>query len=162
MERTARPVQMTKIPKGENTDDKSVRWMYANFTNRFIFAKVLENNPDITIRLLKRFLPEIEIESFRIETEKHLETSGPGKFNVLDVKVTVKGGEVILIEMQVYDDPDFVLRLRHYRAQNDVDHLDKGHSRLSSSSASVCSIRSGTAKHCMISNTATGKTRRSG
>ena len=121
-----KPVRMTFIPKGEDPADKEVRWKYANFTDRYVFAATLEDNPDTTIRILKCFIPELDIKTIEIVPEKHIETSFLARYIRLDIHATLQDGRNVLVEMQVSDEPDFVHRVRYYRAQNDVRNGKKG------------------------------------
>ena len=99
---------MTEIPKGEDREDPEVRWQYASFTSRFVFARTLELNPETMKKLLRTFISDLDIRKAEIGTE----TSGISKYIILDVRVILPDGKEILVEMQVSKENGFVYRIR--------------------------------------------------
>ena len=53
-------VIMTKAPEGAELKGDQ-KWKYANFTNGYIFSKILRDNPQITKELIQLFVSDLEI-----------------------------------------------------------------------------------------------------
>lgn len=119
-------VKMTFAPESRKLT-KEERWVYANFTNAYIFGTILKDNPDITKRIIELAVPDLPIDEIMdIDREERQETAALSKTTFLDVKVKLKNGKIVMIEMQVIKRDYFLRRLRYYRSQADVMALKDG------------------------------------
>ena len=80
-------VKMTFAPESRKLT-KEERWVYANFTNAYIFGTILKDNPDITKRIIELAVPDLPIDEIMdIDREERQETAALSKTTFLDVKV---------------------------------------------------------------------------
>ena len=96
------------------------------FTDDFMFAKVLINNPEICKRLLELLL-EIKIDKVLVpEKQKTIEILSDGKGIRLDVYVDDKEGTVYNIEMQTSLKKELPKRSRYYQGMIDMNLIERG------------------------------------
>ncbi len=76
-------------------------------------------DPELTMKILKRFIPGIDIKTIEITPGKHIETSGLARYIRLDIHAVLQDRKNVLIDMQVSAEADFVHRIRYCRSQND-------------------------------------------
>lgn len=94
------------------------------FSNRYVFAKVMQDNPDLCKEVIERVL-DIKInhiESIEIESESTSITHRGVRFDVF-----LKSDEAAFeVEMQTYEQKELPKRMRYYRSQLDRRMLAKG------------------------------------
>jgi len=96
------------------------------FTDDFMFAKVLVNNPEICRRLLELLL-DIKIKSVSVpEKQKIIEILSDSKGIRLDVYVDDEEGTVYNIEMQTTLKADLPKRSRYYQGMIDLNLIERG------------------------------------
>ena len=96
------------------------------FTDDFMFAKVLVNNPEICRRLLEILL-NIKIKSVSVpEKQKTIEILSDSKGIRLDVYVDDEEGTVYNIEMQKTLKTDLPKRSRYYQGMIDLNLIERG------------------------------------
>ena len=96
------------------------------FTDDFMFAKVLVNNPEICRRLLELLL-DIKIKSMSVpENQKIIEILSDSKGIRLDVYVDDEEGTVYNIEMQKTLKTDLPKRSRYYQGMIDLKLIERG------------------------------------
>ena len=96
------------------------------FTDDFMFAKVLVNNPEICRRLLELLL-DIKIKSVSVpEKQKVIEILSDSKGIRLDVYVDDEDGTVYNIEMQTTLKADLPKRSRYYQGMIDLNLIERG------------------------------------
>lgn len=94
------------------------------FSNRYVFAKVMQDNPELCRELIERIL-DIKIDhvsQIQVESEATSVIHRSVRFDVF-VESDVAAFEV---EMQTYEQRDLPRRMRFYRSQLDRRLLDKG------------------------------------
>jgi len=94
------------------------------FSNRYVFAKVMGDRPDLCKAVVERILGfEVgRIERIEIESEETSITRRGVRFDVF-----MAGDDATFeVEMQTYDQQDLPLRMRYYRSQIDRRSLLKG------------------------------------
>ena len=102
------------------------RYKELKFTDDFMFAKVLVNNPEICRRLLELLL-EIKIKSVSVpEKQKTIEILSDSKGIRLDVYVDDEEGTVYNIEMQTTLKSDLPKRSRYYQGMIDLNLIERG------------------------------------
>ena len=108
------------------TAERSISWDSLGISNRFIFYKVMRDNPDIALKLLQLTLPELGIESIDfIEPEKSIEETLDSR----GVRLDAFAGDrkrVYDIEMQAENRDHLPKRTRYNQAMIDEELLDKG------------------------------------
>ena len=96
------------------------------FTDDFMFAKVLVNNPEICKRLLELLL-EVKINKVLVpEKQKTIEILSDGKGIRLDVYVDDEEGTVYNIEMQTSLKKELPKRSRYYQGMIDMNLIERG------------------------------------
>jgi len=94
------------------------------FSNRYVFAKVMQDNPDLCKAVIERVL-DMEvgaIESVEVESEAVGITRRGVRFDVF----MRGGGASFEVEMQTYEQEELPLRMRYYRSRLDGRALSKG------------------------------------
>ena len=106
--------------------DKS--WEELGICNDFLFGKVMQN-PELCKELLKRILPELEIERIEYpELQKTIKFDADAKSVRLDVYVRDEKQTIYDIEMQVTDTKELAKRTRFYQSMIDLQMIDRGES----------------------------------
>lgn len=121
---------MVEIPETKKTE-----WESLSIANDFIFGKVMQN-PELCKELLKRILPDLEIERIEYpERQKSIRPDADAKGIRLDVYVRDDKESVYDVEMQVSDTKELPKRSRYYQSMIDLQLIDKGqvYSKLSRS-----------------------------
>ena len=97
-----------------------------DFTDSFIFYKVMSMNPEITKRVVELIL-ETKIEKMIInEGEKTIRVASGAKGVRLDIYVETSDGRRIDLEMQTINYDYLPRRMRYYQSIADVNELQKG------------------------------------
>ncbi len=97
-----------------------------NFTDDFMFCKVLSANPDITKELLKMLL-NIRIRSISFpDSQKAIDITSDGHGIRLDVYVEDADNSVYDIEMQNSMHANLPKRTRYYQGMIDLNMLQRG------------------------------------
>lgn len=94
------------------------------FSNRYVFAKVMQDNPDLCREVIERVLGvEVgRVEAMEVESEATEVIRRSVQFDVF-----LKGPEAAFeVEMQTYEQRELPLRMRYYRSQLDRRLLSKG------------------------------------
>lgn len=94
------------------------------FSNRYVFAKVMQDNPDLCREMLERILgvPIKRVVSLQVEAESTNIARRSVRFDVF-----LRSDEAAFeVEMQTYEQRDFGKRMRFYRSQLDRLLLGKG------------------------------------
>ena len=96
------------------------------FTDDFMFCKIMESNPDICKEVLELIL-EIEIdEIIEVQSQYQISVNSDLHGIRLDVRVRDKTGRIFNIEMQTTDKKDIPHRCRFYQGSIDVSQLRPG------------------------------------
>ena len=97
-----------------------------NFTDDFMFCKVLSTNSDICIGNIELIL-NIKVKSLRfVEPQKSIDMTADGRGIRLDIYVEDEYNTVYDIEMQTTDKKDLGRRSRYYQGVIDLNLLEKG------------------------------------
>ena len=119
--------KMIQMPEGIQNPTKQQRWIYANFTDSFVFSYIIRKHKDITKEILERIMPELKGEDIRIIShEIRLGNSKAEKEIICDILIKTKSGKIIGIEMQNKPLPHLMMRARGYTAVLDSVFLKKG------------------------------------
>ena len=119
--------RMTMMPEGIKHPTAAQQWQYANFTNAYMFTEVLRSNKALTERIIRLCVPDLgDFEIIGFDREVTQQTSVLEKSGRLDVRIRLKDGRIILIEMQVRKQKYFVRRIRFYQSEADIESLDPG------------------------------------
>lgn len=103
-------------------------WEELGICNDFLFGKVMQN-PELCKELLKRILPELEIERIEYpELQKAIKFDADAKSVRLDVYVQDEKQTIYDIEMQVTDTKELAKRTRFYQSMIDLQMIDRGQS----------------------------------
>lgn len=98
-----------------------------DFTDNFMFSKIMETNPDLCKELLELILDKTIIKIELPEKEKHFDITSDGKSIRLDVYVKDGDGVTIYdLEMQTTSQDDLPQRLRYYQGMIDLSLIEKG------------------------------------
>ncbi len=93
----------------------------------FIFTEVLRNDPGLTMKIIRMCVPDLEItEIVDLDREVTQQVSTFEKAGRLDVRVRLKDGRLVLIELQLRKQAWFVRRIRFYQSEADVESLEQG------------------------------------
>ncbi len=96
------------------------------FTDDFMFCKILENNLDLCKELLELIL-ELKIKKVEcISKQKAIEITSDGKGIRLDVYVEDDNNTVFDIEMQTTKQKDLPKRSRYYQGMIDLNLIERG------------------------------------
>lgn len=108
--------------------EASTAWEELGICNDFLFGKVMQN-PELCKELLKRILPELEIERIEYpELQKMIKFDADAKSVRLDVYVRDEKQTIYDIEMQVTNTKELAKRTRFYQSMIDLQMIDKGQS----------------------------------
>ena len=98
-----------------------------DFTDNFMFSKIMETNPDLCKELLELILDKTIIKIELPEKEKHFDITSDGKSIRLDVYVKDGDGVTVYdLEMQTTSQDDLPQRLRYYQGMIDLSLIEKG------------------------------------
>ena len=112
----------------KNQIEVGTSWEELGICNDFLFGKVMQN-PELCKELLKRILPELEIERIEYpELQKTIKFDADAKSVRLDVYVRDEKQTIYDIEMQVTDTKELAKRTRFYQSMIDLQMIDKGQS----------------------------------
>lgn len=101
-------------------------WDDVGISNDFLFGKIMQN-PELCKELLKRILPDLEIDHVEYpELQKAIKEDVDARGVRLDVYVNDKKGTVYNIEMQAIDTRELPKRSRYYQSMIDLQLLNKG------------------------------------
>ena len=95
------------------------------FTDDFLFCKILTENEDITIELLELILGK-KISIVKPENQKSIEITEDGKGIRLDVYAEDDEDQIFDIEMQTTRQRDLPKRSRYYQAMIDLNQINHG------------------------------------
>ena len=110
----------------ETTTRKRKTYAELEFTDDFMFCKIMQSNPDICKDILELIL-EIRIDRIlQVDTQDVLSVSSDAHGVRLDVKVIDTDGRIFNIEMQTTDKRDIPQRSRYYQGTIDVTSLKPG------------------------------------
>ena len=112
----------------KNQIEVGTSWEELGICNDFLFGKVMQN-PELCKELLKRILPELEIERIEYpELQKTIKFDADAKSVRLDVYVRDEKQTIYDIEMQVTDTKELAKRTRFYQSMIDLQMIDRGES----------------------------------
>ena len=112
----------------KNQIEVGTSWEELGICNDFLFRKVMQN-PELCKELLKRILPELEIERIEYpELQKTIKFDADAKSVRLDVYVRDEKQTIYDIEMQVTDTKELAKRTRFYQSMIDLQMIDRGES----------------------------------
>ncbi len=101
-------------------------WESLGISNDFIFGKVMQD-PELCLELLRRILPELEIERIEYpEAQKAIKPDIDAKSVRLDVYVRDGKGTVYDIEIQAANTRELPKRTRYYQSMVDMQMIDRG------------------------------------
>lgn len=104
---------------------KIERFETLRFTNKYMFATVLKEDPELCKEIIEAILDVKIREIIRTNSEETIETSSTGHGVRLDVYL--EGDDAIYdIEMQTADKKNLPKRSRYYQGILDTDYLDQG------------------------------------
>ncbi len=104
----------------------SKSYMDLNFTDDFMFCKILENNPELCKKILELIL-KIEIKKIICTSkQKSIEITSDGRGIRLDVFVEDEHNTVYDIEMQTTHSKDLPKRSRYYQGMIDLNLIERG------------------------------------
>ncbi|MCR5795931.1 MAG: Rpn family recombination-promoting nuclease/putative transposase, partial [Solobacterium sp.] len=119
--------KMIQMPQSIQAPTGEQRWMYANFTDSFVFTYIMTTRMDIAKQILVRIMPELENDEIRsIRQEYRLGNAKPEKHIISDIMIRTESGRIIVIEMQNRPLPYLKKRARGYTAVIDSVLLKKG------------------------------------
>ncbi len=105
----------------------SEKWRRAGISDDFIFGKLMTAYPGIYLELLRRILPELDIESISYsERQKSVDNSFDSKGIRLDVFVRDESKRTYTVEMQMTDSGSLARRSRYYQSMTDLMLLERG------------------------------------
>ena len=96
-----------------------------DFTDDFVFCKVLSNNEEITRRLLELILG-VRIRKVIVDKQKAIEMTADGRGIRLDVYVEDDKDTVYDLEMQTTVRGDLPKRTRYYQGMLDLNLIERG------------------------------------
>lgn len=112
----------------KNQIEVGTSWEELGICNDFLFGKVMQN-PELCKELLKRILPELEIERIEYpELQKTIKFDADAKSVRFDVYVRDEKQTIYDIEMQVTDTKELAKRTRFYQSMIDLQMIDRGES----------------------------------
>ena len=97
-----------------------------DFTDDFMFCKVLTADPDLTRRLLELILGLRIRKVVFPEAQKTIEITSDGRGIRLDVYVMDEQNTVYDVEMQTTRQPDLAKRMRYYQGMIDLQLISRG------------------------------------
>ena len=103
-------------------------WDEIGISNDFLFGKLMQN-PRLCLGVLKRVLPELDIERIEYpELQKAIREDADARSVRLDVYVRDDKKTVYNIEMQAVDTGELPKRSRYYQSMIDLQLIDKNQS----------------------------------
>ena len=103
-----------------------IKWESLDISNDFLFGKVMQN-PDLCKELLRRILPDLNIERIEYpELQKSIKEGAESKGVRLDVYIEDDKNIVYNVEMQASDSKELPKRSRYYQGMVDLQLLDAG------------------------------------
>ncbi len=108
-----------------NKNTKQKNYEDLDFTDDFIFCKVLTHNPEVCEELLELILGR-NVCLARTEKQVPIEVTTDGHGVRFDVYSEDDEGNRYDIEMQVVKKPEIAKRSRYYQSMIDLDMLDRG------------------------------------
>ena len=107
------------------TEEQMVdNWGKKTLSNDFMFFKVMQDE-ELLLELLKRVLPELDIDFIAVQAEKKIEIGDDIRGVRLDIFVRDNDGRAITVEMQVTNYGYLPRRLRYYTSTTDMKFLDR-------------------------------------
>ncbi len=101
------------------------KWESLDISNDFLFGKVMQN-PDLCKELLRRILPDLNIERIEYpELQKSIKEGAESKGVRLDVYIEDDKNIVYNVEMQASDSKELPKRSRYYQGMVDLQLLDR-------------------------------------
>lgn len=97
-----------------------------DFTDNFMFCKILEKKPDLCRRLLETILNKKIRKIVFVNTEEAISLTSDGKGIRLDVYVDDENGTVYDMEMQTTSNQNLPKRSRYYQGMIDLNLIEKG------------------------------------
>ena len=102
------------------------RYEELEFTDDFMFCKVLTTNPELTKELLETILG-VRIRQIHFpESQKQIEITSDGRGVRLDVYVEDDDNTVYDVEMQTTEQKDLPKRTRYYQGMIDLNLIERG------------------------------------
>ena len=101
-------------------------WESLDISNDFLFGKVMQN-PDLCKELLRRILPDLNIERIEYpELQKSIKEGAESRGIRLDVYIKDDKNIVYNVEMQASDSKELSKRSRYYQGMIDLQLLEAG------------------------------------
>ncbi len=110
----------------EQVRDYEQEYQSLDFTNDFLFCKIMSNNLELCRKVLEVIL-DISIREVKLpESQKTIDLTSDGRGVRLDVYVNDENNTVYDLEMQRKNHSDLPKRTRYYRGMIDLDMIEKG------------------------------------
>ncbi len=110
----------------EQVRDYEQEYQNLDFTNDFLFCKIMSNNLELCRKVLEVIL-NISIREVKLsESQKAIDLTSDGRGVRLDVYVNDENNTVYDLEMQRKNHSDLPKRTRYYRGMIDLDMIEKG------------------------------------
>ena len=105
---------------------KTKRYEELNFTDDFMFCKILQNDPDLCRELTELILSRKIGRIVSIDRQKAIEITADGKGVRFDVYMEDDESTVYDIEMQTTVAEDLPRRMRYYQGMIDLNMIERG------------------------------------
>jgi len=105
---------------------KTKRYEELNFTDDFMFCKILQNDPDLCRELTELILSRKIGRIVSIDRQKAIEITADGKGVRFDVYMEDDESTVYDIEMQTTVAEDLPKRMRYYQGMIDLNMIERG------------------------------------
>ncbi len=106
--------------------DYEKEYQSLDFTNDFLFCKIMTTNLELCRKVLEVIL-DVSIKEVKlVESQKSITITGDGRGVRLDVYLNDDKGTVYDLEMQRKYYPDMPKRTRYYRGMIDLNMIEKG------------------------------------
>ena len=109
-----------------NENGKIKRYEELNFTDDFMFCKILQNDPDLCRELTELILSRKIGRIVSIDRQKAIEITADGKGVRFDVYMEDDESTVYDIEMQTTVAEDLPKRMRYYQGMIDLNMIERG------------------------------------